>query len=257
MEYSKKVELLQELINFISDYCEQDKPDVIKRHASMIIDKVVNDNRYSSAINNIKFTPSMVAYNIHGLEDGSITLKRVFIQGKQEMIALVKTVLKDIEIDLNNKATTKGGSDLNKIFIVHGQEETAKAKTARFIEKLGLEAIILHEQVSSGKTIIEKIEEHTNVGFGIILYTPCDIGGKKVENPKLQSRARQNVVFEHGFLIGKIGRSNVCALVKGNVEIPNDISGVVYITMDEGDAWRYEVARELKKAGYNIDMNVI
>lgn len=147
--------------------------------------------------------------------------------------------------------------DKSQVFIVHGHDDVAKTKTARFVEKLGFEAIILHEQASSSKTIIEKIEEYSNVGFGIILYTPCDIGGKKNANPDLKSRARQNVVFEHGFLIGKIGRSNVCALVKGDIETPNDISGVVYVSMDEADAWRYTIARELKKAGYDIDMNKI
>jgi predicted nucleotide-binding protein len=160
---------------------------------------------------------------------------------------------------VDNNFSIKHEIELNKsqIFIVHGHDEVAKSKTARFVEKLGFEAIILHEQASSSKTIIEKIEEYSNVGFGIILYTPCDIGGKQISNPELKSRARQNVVFEHGFLIGKIGRSNVCALVKGDIETPNDISGVVYVSMDEADAWRYTIARELKKAGYNVDMNRI
>ncbi|MBN8877473.1 MAG: nucleotide-binding protein [Sphingobacteriales bacterium] len=144
-----------------------------------------------------------------------------------------------------------------EVFIVHGHDETAKVKAARFIEKLGFKPIILHEQASSGKTIIEKIEEYSNVGFGIVLYTPCDIGGKNAEKPNLKLRARQNVVFEHGYLIGKIGRSNVCALVKGEIETPNDISGVVYVPMDDSDAWHLLIARELKKSGYDVDMNKV
>jgi predicted nucleotide-binding protein len=142
-----------------------------------------------------------------------------------------------------------------EVFIVHGHDESAKIKTARFIEKLGLTPIILHEQASGSKTVIEKIEAYSNVGFGIILYTPCDIGAKKEENPKLKNRARQNVIFEHGFLIGKIGRQNVCALVKDDIETPNDISGVVYVKMDDDDAWHLKVARELRNSGYDIDMN--
>lgn len=144
----------------------------------------------------------------------------------------------------------------NKIFIVHGRDDSAKNETARFIEKLGLEAIILHEQANSGNTIIEKIEEHTNVGFAVVLYTPCDIGHFAVDGiPK--SRARQNVVFEHGYLIGKLSRSKVCALVKGDIETPNDISGVVYIQFDSNEAWRLSLAKELRKAGYSIDLNKI
>ncbi|MEO8772662.1 MAG: nucleotide-binding protein [Ferruginibacter sp.] len=141
------------------------------------------------------------------------------------------------------------------VFIVHGHDEAARVKAARFLEKFGLKPIILNEQASFGMTIIEKIEKYSDVGFGIILYTPCDTGGKKATVPVLRDRARQNVVFEHGYLIGKIGRQNVCALVKDNLEIPNDISGVVYITMDDADAWHFKVAKELKNAGYDIDMN--
>ncbi len=147
--------------------------------------------------------------------------------------------------------------DTSQIFIVHGHDDEAKIKAARFVEKIGFKPIILHEQASSGKTIIEKIEEYSNVGFGIVLYTPCDLGGKKTETPTYNNRARQNVVFEHGYLMGKIGRDKVCALVKGDVETPNDISGVVYINMDTEDAWHLKLAKELRNSGYPIDMNKI
>jgi predicted nucleotide-binding protein len=143
--------------------------------------------------------------------------------------------------------------NLSKVFIVHGRDDLAKTDVARFIERLGFEAVILHEQASSGQTIIEKIEAHTNVGFAVVLYTPCDVGG--YANEPQRSRARQNVVFEHGYLIGKLGRSNVSALVKGDVEIPNDISGVVYVPLDPNGAWHVALARELRTAGYKVDMN--
>lgn len=147
-------------------------------------------------------------------------------------------------------------TDKKSVFIVHGRDAQAKIEAARFVEKLGLNAIILHEQVSAGKTIIEKIEEHTNVGFAIVLYTPCDKGGiAGAEDQKL--RARQNVVFEHGYMISKLGRKNVCALIKGDVEIPNDISGVVYIPLDDHGAWHYAIAKELRNSGYAVDMNNI
>jgi predicted nucleotide-binding protein len=142
-----------------------------------------------------------------------------------------------------------------EVFIVHGHDEAAKTKTARFIEKLGLKPIILHEQASGSRTVIEKIEAYSNVGFGIVLYTACDLGAKAEDNPNFKSRARQNVVFEHGFLIGKIGRENVCALIKDEIEIPNDISGLVYVKMDSEDAWHFKIAKELKNSGYNVDLN--
>lgn len=151
----------------------------------------------------------------------------------------------------------KAPMDKSKVFIVHGHDGEAKQAVARFVENLGFEAIILHEQASAGNTIIEKIEANSNVGFGIVLYTPCDLGRSKEEKDQLKPRARQNVVFEHGYLIGKIGRENVCALVKGDIETPNDISGVVYIKMDEGDGWKLAVAKEMKESGYEVDLNKI
>ncbi|MEF3073882.1 nucleotide-binding protein [Methylobacter sp. Wu1] len=169
---------------------------------------------------------------------------------------ITKDVLRSVGEILKSN-TPKSSSvkiEKNKIFIVHGRDDLAKTEVACFIEKLGFSAVILHEQASSGNTIIEKIEEHTNVGFAIALYTPCDIGGLAGEANQ-KHRARQNVIFEHGYLIGKLGRNSVCALVKGDIEIPNDISGVVYIPLDSHCAWHLAVAKELRNAGYSIDMN--
>ncbi|MVO75746.1 DNA-binding protein [Paeniclostridium sordellii] len=147
--------------------------------------------------------------------------------------------------------------DKERVFIVHGHDDLAKTEVARFIEKLGLKPIILHEQASGGKTIIEKIEEYSNVGFGIVIYTPCDVGNSKDKRDNLNQRARQNVIFEHGYLIGKIGRFNVCALVKEDIEKPNDISGVVYTQMDKHNAWQFQIAKEMKNIGYEIDLNCL
>lgn len=145
----------------------------------------------------------------------------------------------------------------NEIFIVHGHDDGLKNEVARFLEKLTFKPIILHEQASSGDTIIEKIERYSKVGFGIVLYTPCDIGNVASSPETLNARARQNVVFEHGYLIGKLGRKNVVALVKGDIEKPNDISGVVYINYTTGDGWKTDIAKELNAVGYHIDFNKI
>lgn len=150
------------------------------------------------------------------------------------------------------KAVTR---NKRKVFIVHGRDNEAKQEVSRFIEKLGLEAIILHEQASVGMTIIEKIEHYSNdADFALVLYTACDHGrGAHETNIRPKNRARQNVVFEHGYLMAKLGRKNVCSLVKGEIETPNDISGVVYVTLDPNGAWKNEVAKELKACGYAIN----
>lgn len=156
---------------------------------------------------------------------------------------------------VQKRSDSKNRSNSDRVFIVHGHDDAAKIKTARFVEKLDYKAIILHEQASSGRTIIEKIEQHTDVGFAVVLYTPDDVGSSNGEAENLQLRARQNVVFEHGFLIAKLGRERVVALVDGALELPNDISGVVYIKMDEANAWHLQLAKEMKQAGFDIDMN--
>lgn len=146
--------------------------------------------------------------------------------------------------------------DKRKVFIVHGHDVEAKLEVARFIEKLNLEPIILHEQANDGLTIIEKIEKYSDVGFGIVLYTACDIGYAKEREKEKMDRARQNVVFEHGYLIAKLGRKNVCALVRDNIEVPNDISGIVYVPLDKNDGWKIALAKEMKSAGYKINFNL-
>lgn len=179
-------------------------------------------------------------------------------------ILLKKGVISQDEIDrshfselpespVNQPVPNGSGAEFNtaQVFIVHGHDEIAKLEMEEFLKSLGLEPIILSKQPSSGRTIIEKIEHYTNVGFGVVLYTECDIGYKKGTMVQ-KYRARQNVIFEHGFLIGKLGRERVVALVKGDIETPNDISGVVYVQWDEKEGWKSELINEMRELGYEV-----
>jgi len=174
--------------------------------------------------------------------------KKLFENIKAELTALIESKTEGDEIIMDTKN--------RKVFIVHGHDENAKNEAAYFLSRADFEPIILHEQPSAGKTIIEKIEEYTDVCYGIVLYTECDLGHAKDEKDE-HPRARQNVVFEHGYLIAKLGRSHVTALVKGNVETPGDISGVVYTKMDTAGAWKNELANNMIKVGINFDKNKI
>jgi hypothetical protein len=112
-----------------------------------------------------------------------------------------------------------------KVFIVHGRDKTPALELARFVEKrYPIDAILLEEQAHRGRTLIEKLEDNSDVSFAFITLTPDDVGALKGE--LLKERARQNVVFEWGHFIGKIGRKNVCLLIKGDVEIPSDLRGI-------------------------------
>lgn len=145
----------------------------------------------------------------------------------------------------------------NKAFVVHGHDDAARESLARFLEKLGIDAVILHEQATEGRTIVEKLEFYANVDFAIVLLTPDDVGGSQGTAPDdLQPRARQNVVLELGYFVGKLGRKNVCALHKGPLELPSDYLGVVYVALDDGGGWRLQLAKELRSAGFAIDMNL-
>lgn len=141
----------------------------------------------------------------------------------------------------------------NRVFVVHGRDHGTRDSVARLLEKLGLETVILQEQPDEGLTIIEKFEKNAQGDFVVALFTPDDIGG--LSNGELQSRARQNVIFELGYFVGKFGRNSVRALVKGNVEIPSDYLGVLLIALDEHEDWQMKLIREMKSAGLDIDAN--
>lgn len=144
-----------------------------------------------------------------------------------------------------------------KVFIVHGHDGEAREMVARFLTVIGLEPIILHEQANKGRTVIEKVEVNSDVGFAVILLTPDDEGRAKRGNELLRDRARQNVLLELGYFLGKLGREKVCALKKGEVDIPSDFAGVVWEMMDDAGGWKQRLARELEAAGHTIDWNTV
>jgi predicted nucleotide-binding protein len=175
------------------------------------------------------------------LEDSSITAVKNYEFSK-----------KDGAFIANKKESKLGDFNKNQIFIVHGHDDDLKGEVEKYITDLGFEAVILHKQANRGRTIIEKIEKYSNVGFAIVLYTPCD-WGMKAGNMVFNLRARQNVIFEHGFLIGKLGRDRVVALKKDNIETPSDINGVLYIEHDKNGDWKEKIIKELVDVGYCIE----
>ena len=141
-----------------------------------------------------------------------------------------------------------------RIFLVHGHDGEVRESVARFLESLDFDVIILHEQANRGRTVIEKFEEHADVGFAVVLLTPDDTGSA-VSDGRMKLRARQNVILELGYFLGRLSRERVVALKKGDVEIPSDILGVVYTPLDEAGAWKQALARELQAAEYDVDWN--
>ena len=147
--------------------------------------------------------------------------------------------------------------DAKKVFIVHGHNETVKQTVARTLENLGLTPIILAEQPDKGRTVIEKFEnESNNVGFVVVLLT-ADDKGRKNKARKMQSRARQNVVFEMGYFMAQLGRGRVFLLLQEGVEEPSDLKGIVYTSLAKDGVWKYRLVKELREQGYEVTSDTL
>lgn len=173
------------------------------------------------------------------------------IQLLNAAIALLRERLEDAGAVVAPKGSAKAPLEAsNRIFVVHGHDSEPKEAVARFLEQLGYVPVILHEQANKGRTIIQKFQdESADVGFAIVLMSPDDAMKDGA------FRARQNVILELGFFLGRLGPDRVAAIVKGSVERPSDFDGVVYIPYDGG--WKQAVAKELNAAGYTIDWNIV
>lgn len=146
---------------------------------------------------------------------------------------------------------------LPRVFVAHGHDGEAKLSVVNFLQKRRTRPVVIRDLPSEGKTIIEMIERYSNVHYAVVLLTPDDMGCMKEDLPKINPRARQNVIMELGFFLGRLGRSRVAALVKTEkdiMEIPSDYQGIKYISMDAGDKWKDELSEEMNKAGIIRDI---
>ena len=207
----------------------------------------------------ISFTPR----ELNVLSDNEALRRDTYVNGLESAAAILKSMIHEIEEyweednqepDSPVAPDTPERTNTNQVFVIHGHDHGVRDTVARFLEGLGLEAVILQEQPDEGRTVIEKFEQYAQCDFAVALFTPDDVGGPRDDN--LQLRARQNVIFEFGYFIGKFGRDRVCALVKGDPEIPTDYSGVLYIPLDEAGAWKFQLMGEMKSAGFDIDANL-
>jgi predicted nucleotide-binding protein len=180
-----------------------------------------------------------------GIEKAATTLNTA--------VSMLEERLEDL-IAAGESVRPKAADYARKAFIVHGHDIDCRNEVELFLRKLNFDYIILNQQPNSGRTVIEKIEQHSDVGFAIILLTPDDTcqSGEEVE-----MRARQNVMWEYGYFVGRLNRARVCVLKKGDVKIPSDLEGIGWTSFDAIGGWHVELARELRGAGYSIDMNQV
>lgn len=262
--YQRKKEILDDLLEEASKMEYQSKKEDIQiftqKLQTVLPYLFENHSEKLSAFYKIKFRPSMYALGV----DNTELFTKSFLEGKQATINFISGLIHavDFEQSLVPQETStpqipsESPIENKNVFIVHGHDDALKNEVARFIESLNLKAVILHEESDRGQTIISKFATHSDVGFAIILYTPCDLGrASSVQEER--PRARQNVIFEHGYFVAKLGIENVVALKKGDVELPNDLSGVIYKEYDQSGAWKYKIANELEESGYEIDYKSI
>lgn len=261
---SKSIERLQRLVNSIPELqkLQSFSPEFNKwkRNTQVALERTFgNGANHLGDFNAVSYSLSVASSSTTDWE-----FQEAYINGLENAKSILESMIEEIEEyweDDDIQAMTDDASRDDKrtktkdVFIIHGRDEGTKESVARFIEKLGLKPVILHEQSNQGRTVIEKFENNASqVAFALVLLTPDDEGSISGEE-KYKPRARQNVIFELGFFMGKIGRNRVCALRKGNTEIPSDYHGVVYIPLDNTD-WRSQLIKELKTAGLEINANL-
>jgi predicted nucleotide-binding protein len=204
----------------------------------------------------IWFTPGM---SYPGQPDSEWV--EAFNSGLDQAAGFLESRVNDLRERAGEARPASAASSLNsepdgrRIFVVHGHGHGQKETVARFLAKLNLDPIILHEQADQGKTLIEKFESYAaGARCAVVILTADDVASSKITPEQKELRARQNVIFELGFFVGKLGRQRTFALVEKGVTLPSDVHGVVYIPLDNGE-WRLRLVRELKAAGLEIDAN--
>ena len=261
----KSIDRLQRALNAIPELQvrRHDSPEFKKwrRDTEVAIENTfVGESRHIGDFKKIGYSPFLI---YPGMPESDY--HRAYLGGLKSAAALLESMIDEIEEyweddeqPVTIASTTEGDHQTtNDVFVVHGTDDGPKDAVARFLTKLGLEPVVLHEQPNQGRTIIEKFEEYAQVGFAVVLLTPDDEGGSRGQSTDPQPRARQNVILELGFFLGKLGRRGTCALLKEDVEIPSDYDGVLYIPMDDHGAWQMKLVGELKGAGLDVDANRI
>lgn len=270
MAIAKKraLQLIQTALDQISDLKQAGKetPEFTtwRRDTRVALENIFDENAHQVAeFTRIKYRPRMFVAG--GSND---QIGRSFIGGIDRAQATLDSIKNEIDNYWEDDSSDEGASGQvpspstngemqtpinGKVFVVHGRNDSVRATVTSFLSRIGLDPIVLQDQPNEGRTIIEKFEDYSDVGFAVVLLTPDDIGG--LNDSDLNPRPRQNVVLEWGFFLGKLGRDRVAALLQDEIEFPNDYSGVVYIEIDDNEGWNTRLFRELNNAGMPVDHN--
>jgi hypothetical protein len=212
VDWMSETELIESLIKQLQEVpaYDHDKLDALKRRAEMLIRKIFgSSSEYLTDLASIRFTPRVVSRST-----GPSDYRDRWISGTNRTLGLFNVMLEELRLSEQSDGLTESRGNpnplTNKVFVVHGHDQEMKQSVARILERLGLTPIILHEQPNQARTIIEKFVDYSDVSFAVVLFSPDDMGYQREQAPdQAKPRARQNVVFELGFFIGKLGRRHV------------------------------------------------
>lgn len=179
-------------------------------------------------------------------------------QGKAEGKAPLEAALTSGVAGATATATAISAGTPSQIFIVHGHDSSARDQMELALRRLGLEPFILMNSSGGGKTIVEALEGQIGrdftSDFGIVLMTPDDIGyAQKDGETKAEPRARQNVVLETGMLLASLTRERMAIVVKGHLEMPSDLQGVIHFGFnDHVREIIPKLCQRLKEVGFEL-----
>ena len=259
MTDAKAIEILNKLISEIPGIQRNSSEHArwLSNVLRVLDDEFGTDSQYSTTIRAFpwKETGSRI-YNAYDYQsERERDHQNAFRRQMEQAKGIIQSAV-DALTERNEEALPSALSfDPQKVFIVHGHNETVKQTVARTLESIGLTPVILAEQPDKGRTVIEKFENEGNdVGFAVVLLT-ADDKGRKNKARTMQSRARQNVVFEMGYFMALLGRERVLLLLQEGVEAPSDLTGIVYTKLDKDGSWKYRLVKELREHGYDVSID--
>lgn len=253
------IELLDSILDELDKLKFRDETarDALMKRTAMLLRRICGEkSEYTLELGRIRFHPM---YGYSAADNKNTTWKSAV--GK--LRNLINTIKEEMELFEGNQKVASSISTENSaspgcVFVAHGHDEELKQAAARTLEQLGLDPVILHEKPNKGRTIIEKFDDHTKVEFAVVLLSADDVM-QSANGLGNTYRARQNVIFELGFFLGRLGRQNVVAIYRPHesFEMPSDYSGVLFIEYDTSGIWRNKLAKELKACGYSINIEAI
>lgn len=241
-----KKAVLQKLKADISTYNDFSEIKYKTKYVSVFEAVFGQGNHFTTAANN-----TSSGYGVKGYAEimcGEISHEEFMRNIHEALLNLLDEAIDFLDMSADDEEAAEDSVVKNKVFIVHGHDEALKYQLSDWLRKIGVEPIILHEQANGGtSSILDKLERYSDVDCAIALFTADDVGSEK--GKELQPRARQNVVFEAGMFLGKLGKKRVIVLYEEGIESPGDLGGCVYIPADKYDGWKEKLRLEFDAMG--------